>query len=170
MALLDLLNRPLQVLIKLSHLISSFALYPAMVAVITVDVTGRFLFHSPLSWGTEGSGLIQIMAIFLACAFVESTDSHIRLDILYARFSARGKYLVNMLTCIVAGIWVSMLASRSYTEIFMSMDMLESGMDVTIPFWPIRVVMTFAFVLLGLQLLLSFFINLANMLRGGEHA
>ena len=49
MALLDLLNRPLQVLIKLSHLISSFALYPAMVAVITVDVTGRFLFHSPLS-------------------------------------------------------------------------------------------------------------------------
>lgn len=168
MALIDSLNRPLQMLIKASHMVSSFVLYPAMVAVITIDVTGRFLFHSPLSWGTEGSGLIQIMAIFLACAFVESTDAHIQLDILYSKFSSRGKCLVKLLTCITAGIWVSMLTSRSFSEIFVSMDMLESGMDVTIPFWPIRVVMTFAFTLLGLQLLMSFFTNLVKLLRGGE--
>ncbi|WP_022655683.1 TRAP transporter small permease subunit [uncultured Desulfovibrio sp.] len=168
MTLIDSLNRPLQVLIKLSHMISSFVLYPAMVTVITVDVTGRFLFNSPLSWGTEGSGLIQIMAIFLVCASVESTDAHIQLDILYAKFSARGKCLVKLLTCVTAGIWAGMLTSRSFSEIFVSMDMLESGMDVTIPFWPIRMVMTFAFALLGLQLLMNFSINFAKLLRGGE--
>ena len=168
MDLIDSLNRPLQALIKLSHMISSFVLYPLMVAVITVDVTGRFLFASPLSWGTEGSGLIQIMAIFLACAFVESTNAHIQLDILYSRFSARGKCLVKLLTCVTAGIWVGMLTSSSFREIFVSREMLESGMDVTIPFWPIRLVMTFAFALLGLQLLMNFFINLAKLLRGGE--
>ncbi|MGN1037976.1 MAG: TRAP transporter small permease subunit [Mailhella sp.] len=164
------MNTVLDTLIKISHFISSFLLYPLMVIVISIDVGGRFLFNSPLSWGTEGSGLIQIMAIFLACAFVDATDSHIRLDIFYGNFSSRRKCLINMLTCIIAGTWVYMLGSRSFTEIFMSMEMLESGMDVTIPFWPIRVVMTFAFALLGLQLFMNFFVNFAKLLRREEHA
>lgn len=165
-----LFHNPLDTLTKFAHFTSSFVLYPAMVAVITYDVAGRFLFNSPLSWGTEGSGLIQIMAIFLACAYVEATDSHIRLDILYTRFSPRVRRLVNILTCVVAGIWVYMLGSRSFTEIFVSREMLESGMDVTVPFWPIRVVMTFAFALLGLQLLASLFTNLAKLIQGEHHA
>ena len=78
--------------------------------------------------------------------------------------------LVNILTCVVAGIWVYMLGSRSFTEIFVSREMLESGMDVTVPFWPIRVVMTFAFALLGLQLLASLFTNLAKLIQGEHHA
>lgn len=161
-------RRLLHALVTLSHYVSAFVLYPFMVIIITVDVGGRFLFNSPLSWGTEGSGLVQIMAIFLACAAVDASDSHIRLDILYANFRPRTQTLVNLLTCVVAGIWVSMLGWRSFTEIFVSYDMLESGMDVTIPFWPIRVVMTFAFLLLGLQLLMSFFINLAKLFRREE--
>lgn len=163
----------LQALIKLCHYFSAFILYPFMVLIITVDVGGRFLFNSPLSWGTEGSGLVQIMAIFLACAAVDASDAHIRLDILYENFKPRTQTLVNLLTCVVAGIWVGILTSRSFTEIFVSYDMLESGMDVTIPFWPIRVVMTFAFLLLALQLLMSFFINLVKLFgpeEGGEHA
>ncbi len=170
MDLLDRIDKPLQAAVKAAHMASAFILYPFMVAVITVDVTGRFLFNNPLSWGTEGSGLIQIMAIFLACAFVESTKGHIQLDILYSKFSPRTQNLVNMLSCVVAGIWVGMLGSRSFTEIFMSMDMLESGMDVTLPFWPIRVVMTFAFALLFLQLMMNFLVNLKNLLCGGAHA
>ena len=170
MGMLNSFSKAVEALTKCSLFISSFILYPAMIAVITFDVGGRFLFNSPLSWGTEGAGLIQIMAIFLVCAFVDASDSHIRLDILYGNFSYRAKCLVNMLTSVVAGLWVYMLGSRSFSEIFMSMDMLESGMDVTIPFWPIRVVMTAAFALLGLQLLVSFFLNFAKLVRGEEHA
>lgn len=169
MSLLEKLDAILQLLVRSTHLLSSFVLFPAMVCVVTVDVVGRFLFNSPLAWSTEGSGLIQIMGIFLAAAYVESTESHIRLDILYDKFSVRGRALVGLLTCAVAGAWVYMLGSRSYTEIFVSHDMLESGMDVTIPYWPIRAVMTFAFFVLGLQLVMHFFQYCVRFVRGGEH-
>ena len=161
---------PVEILSKASLYLSAFIVYPLIVGIIIFDVGGRFLFNSPLSWGTEGSGLLLIMAIFLACTAVDAANAHIRLDIFYANFSERGKRLVNIVTNLVAGWWVWLLSRQSYREIFNSIDMMESGMDVTVPFWPIRVVMTFAFVLLGVHLALSLFINIATLIRGGDHA
>lgn len=158
----------IRTLTRFSHYISAFLLYPIMVLIILLDVGGRFLFNSPFSWATEGSGLVQIMAIFLACAAVQNSDEHIRLDILYETFKPRVKILVNMLTSIVAGFWAGVLTWRSYVEIFVSYDMVEAGMDIPIPFWPIRIVMTFAFFLLVLELTMSFIINLGKLFQPQE--
>lgn len=170
MLLLDQISKAVGLLTKASLFLSAFVLYPIIVGVITFDVGGRFLVNSPLSWGTEGSGLLLIMAIFLICATVDADNAHIRLDLFYSNFKERTKYIVNIITCLVAGFWVYLLSVQSYKEIFVSYDMLESGMDVTLPFWPIRLVMTFAFVLLGAQLLLSLISNTLKLLQRGDHA
>ncbi len=135
--------------------ISAFILYPVILCVILYDVVGRFLFNSPLPWGTEGSCLLLIPAIYLPCAAVEEDKSNIRLDIFYQNYRPGLKLYVDFLGKAVCLMWSVILIVRSYEEIWTSFAMRESGMDVTLPFWPLRVVLTLAFAWLGIRVVLD---------------
>ncbi len=131
---------------------SMYILYPAILIVICVDVAGRNFFHTPLSWAIEGSGLFLIGAIFLAVPRVELDKNHILLDILYDRYPKKIKLLCDVLTRIFAGLWMLAATVRSAFEIPTSITMMESGADFRYPFWPMRVIMTFGFLVLTLAL------------------
>lgn len=132
---------------------SMYLLYPAILIVIMIDVIGRNFFAAPLSWAIEGSGLFLIGAIFLAVPRVELDRGHILLDILYARYPDRAKWVCDMATRAVCCVWMLAATLRSSVEIYTSFKLEESGTDFRAPFWPMRVVMTLGFLLLTLALL-----------------
>ena len=86
--------------------ISMFVLYPIILIIILIDVTGRNFFATPLSWAIEGSGIFLIGAIFLAASRVELDRGHILLDILYANYSRKAKLVCDILTRFVAFLWM----------------------------------------------------------------
>lgn len=133
--------------------ISIYLLYPAILVVILIDVIGRNFFATPFSWAIEGSGLFLIGAIFLAASRVELDRGHILLDILYARYSEKTKHVCDMLTRAVACVWMFAATIRSGIEIHTAYILNESGADFRYPFWPMRVIMTAAFLLLAFSLL-----------------
>lgn len=133
--------------------VSMYLLYPAILIVILIDVVGRNFFATPLSWAIEGSGLFLIGAIFLAVPRVELDRGHILLDILYARYSEKTKHICDMLTRAIVCLWMIAATIRSGIEIHTAYVLNESGADFRYPFWPMRVIMTAAFLLLAFSLL-----------------
>ena len=135
--------------------ISMFVLYPIILIIILIDVTGRNFFATPLSWAVEGSGIFLIGAIFLAASRVELDRGHILLDILYANYSRKAKLVCDILTRFVAFLWMVGATIRSAIEIHTAFILHESGTDFRYPFWPMRVVMTLSFLLLALALIVN---------------
>lgn len=135
--------------------ISMFVLYPIILVIILIDVTGRNFFATPLSWAIEGSGIFLIGAIFLAASRVELDRGHILLDILYANYSKKAKLICDIITRFVAFLWMVGATIRSAIEIHTSFILDESGTDFRYPFWPMRVIMTVSFLLLALALIVT---------------
>lgn len=147
---------------------SMYLLYPAILAVICVDVIGRNFFETPLSWAIEGSGLFLIGAIFLAVPRVELDNGHILLDILYANYSDRKKLVCDFLTRTLAGLWMLAATVRSSFEIPTAYMLNESGADFRYPFWPMRVIMTIGFLVLSLALLCNVVKAYKTLRNGGR--
>lgn len=148
--------------------ISIYVLYPAILSVILIDVIGRNFFGAPLSWAIEGSGLFLIGAIFLAVPRVELDRTHILLDILYANYSRRTKLVCDLLTRIVASLWMMAATVRSAVEIPTAYIMNESGADFRYPFWPMRVIMALAFLILTLALIYNIATSYRQLRTGGR--
>lgn len=162
---------PGRILVAVSRLftdLSAFVAYPAITIVILIDVVGRNFFLHPLAWATEGSGLFLIMAIFLVGCNVEQTKSHIRIDLLSSSYGPRAQYVLDLFTTAFAGWWTGMMTVRSFAEIPMSITMKESGQDWLYPYWPIRVVMSVAFLVLFLYLAAELLALLLRPLRARE--
>ncbi|WP_300154071.1 TRAP transporter small permease [Solidesulfovibrio sp.] len=145
---------------------SMYVLYPAILVVICTDVIGRNFFGTPLSWAIEGSGLFLIGGIFLAVSRVELDNDHILLDILYANYSKKKKLICDMVTRSIAFLWMLAATIRSSFEIPTSIVLKESGTDFRYPFWPMRVIMTFGFLVLTLALLANA-VHAYQQLRNG---
>lgn len=152
----------------ISLAVSMYILYPAILVVILIDVIGRNFFGTPLSWAIEGSGLFLIGAIFLAVPRVELDKTHILLDILYANYSERTKRVCDMLTRVIASLWMLGATIRSAMEIPTAFMLNESGADFRYPFWPIRVVMTIAFLILTLALIYNVVDSFKQLCNGGR--
>lgn len=148
--------------------LSAFVAYPAITIVILIDVVGRNFFLSPLAWATEGSGLFLIMAIFLVGCTVEQSKSHIQIDLFSSKYGPRATYVLNLFTTAFAGWWTGMMTVRSFMEIPTSIAMKESGQDWLYPYWPIRVVMSVAFLVLFLYLAAELLALLLRPLRNRE--
>ena len=132
---------------------SMYVLYPLILIVVLIDVIGRNFFATPLSWAIEGSGLFLIGGIFLAAPRVELDREHILLDIVYAKYSKTTRLLCDILTRLVAILWMFGATWRSSIEIYTSFIMDESGTDFRYPFWPMRMIMTLGFLLVTLALI-----------------
>lgn len=148
--------------------VSMYILYPAILVVILIDIIGRNFFGTPLSWAIEGSGLFLIGAIFLAVPRVELDKTHILLDILYANYSEHTKRICDMLTRVIASLWMLGATIRSAMEIPTAFMLNESGADFRYPFWPVRVVMTIAFLILTLALIYNVGDSFKHLRNGGR--
>ena len=70
---IEVVNRALSVV--------STLLLVAIVAINGVNVAGRYLFSSPISWGEEVMLFMMIVGVFLATPAVTWDGSHIRMDL-----------------------------------------------------------------------------------------
>jgi len=56
-----------------------------MAVIVTVDVSGRFLFNKPLRGGIEIVEELMVCVIFLMLAYVTEKEKHIKVDIFISR-------------------------------------------------------------------------------------
>lgn len=129
-----------------------------LVVVGTLNTILRYLGGwLQVSLTSNSMGEIQWMlfsAMFLlGAAWTLSEDAHVRVDVLYERFSPRGRALVNLLGTLLLllpfcafGLWIS------WDYVIDSVARLETTADSgQLPVWPAKLLILVGFGMLALQ-------------------
>ncbi|MBO6718352.1 MAG: TRAP transporter small permease subunit [Rhizobiaceae bacterium] len=105
---------------RLSLYCGEFVAYWAVIAVFVYyfEVIARYVFNSPTNWAHEGMYLMFGMQYLVAGAYAMLTESHVRVDVLYANMSARRKAIVNLLTSVFFFIFAGTLLVTCYIFAF----------------------------------------------------
>ena len=84
-----------------------------MIAVIFIEVIGRYGFNHPFIWTNELAEYLFAVTALLVGGWLIATESHVRVDILYQRLSVKKRAVADVFTFIffltfVAGLlWTS---------------------------------------------------------------
>ena len=147
-----------QKLDKLSVSAGVFAawLVVPLVAVICYEVVARYLFNSATIWVYDVATMLTGANFLLAIAYVTLENGHIRVDILYARFTERTQRIIDFLT--YALIVVPFSTWLAWTLYFYFLGAWKSGETTgqsawNPPLWPSRLFYFIAFLILALQAL-----------------
>lgn len=96
---------------RLNLLSGEFVAYWCVLGVFafSFEVVARKLFNSPTIWVHEAVVYIFAMQYMIAGAYAMLTESHVRVDIFYAKFSPRTKAAVDLLTSVFFFIFAGTL-------------------------------------------------------------
>ncbi len=131
-----------------------FGAYWAVIAVFVYyyEVIGRYVFNSPTIWAHESMFLMFGMQYMLSGAYAYREDQHVRVDIFYAKFSARGKAIADIVTSVFFFIFIG---TMFWTGMRFALDGIEvqelSFTEWAIQYWPVKLMIPVGAALLLLQ-------------------
>ena len=140
----------------------------AMIGVLLWSAFMRTGFNRPPLWSVEMSQFLLVAYFILGGAWTMQLDSHVRMDLLYARWTPKKRAFADtitsvcLLTYLIVMLWGG-VSSSGYA--------LEYGQRAATswrpPMAPIKITMTFGIFLMLLQTVAFFFRDLARI-RGRE--
>lgn len=113
-----------------------YFMQPALVILVTLDVVLRYVFDAPLQWARDVSGLFLLMAICAALPHAWDRSYHIRMEVVYDRFSAERKRLVDVLSASSGIVFFGMMAVQAARYVPFMIRTGETGEDLLWPLWP----------------------------------
>ena len=134
-------------------LLAAWIVLPLIVATI-YEVFSRYLFNAPTIWAYEIGYMMTGANFLLGSAFALREKAHIRIDVLYSRFSPRLQALVDTLgytfLFLPLSFWLSYRLANYALGAFNSGQLSgESAWNPVI--WPFRVVFFVGFLVLSIQ-------------------
>jgi TRAP-type mannitol/chloroaromatic compound transport system permease small subunit len=136
--------------VRLGHYVA----YWGILAVFAYyyEVLARFVFNSPTNWVHESMFLMFGMQYMLCGAFAYREDQHVRVDVIYAKFSRRGKAIADIITSVFFFIFVGALFVTAANFAWDSIQFGEhSFTEWGIEYWPVKLTMPIGAGLLLLQ-------------------
>lgn len=119
------------------------------VAAYTYEVVARYIFDTPTIWVHESSYLLFGMQYMMAGAYGLLHGSHVRVDVLYSKFSPVTQAGIDVFTSIFFFIFVVAMVYTSYTFFFDSVAIDERSLETwQVHFWPVKGAMLLGAVLI----------------------
>jgi len=132
----------------------------AMIGVLVFEVSARYLFNSPTEWAHESTTMLYGTFCILAGAYTHRHHGHVRSEVIYNLFPARGRALLDLLTgllgLLVFGVffWITL----HYAWDSWLMREISSKSTWGPPVYPFKAMLPLAIGLMMLQ-------SLAHLLR-----
>ena len=125
-----------------------------LVLATSFEVFSRYPFGAPTIWAYELGYMLTGSHFLLGASLTLLMGSHIRIDLLYAKFSDRGRAWVDLICYATLFFPFVVLLSESLFQYgyraFLSNEL--SGQSAwSPPIWPFRLILTLGFVLLAMQ-------------------
>lgn len=134
-----------------------------MIGVLLLDAVTRNIINIPLSWCIEMAQFTITAYYIVGGPYSMQLDSHVRMDLLYSRFSPRNQarldcftalFLVTYLVCLLVGAISSTMYAIEYDQ--RKFSMWNPSMI------PIKIIMVCGIILMLLQSISIFFKDLAK--------
>lgn len=130
----------------------------SMMLVGTVDVTLRYVFDAPLSWGIPVTGLFLGLTIFSGMVIVSGDDEHITVGLLDRWIVGRGRKIQTIAVYIVSCGSLFFIAERMLSLSFRQYKNYNYHEMINIVSWPFSLIF-------GVLAVVSGVLVLRNLLR-----
>jgi len=160
--------------------VGKFSMYLVfvMIGILLFESISRTIFNLPHIWVVETAQFIMGAYYLLGGGYSMILDGHVRMDLLYGRWTARKQALADVIT---ASLLIFYMVYLLIGGISSTKYALEYGQVNYTP-WapplaPIKIVMTFGILLMLLQVIATFFKDVAkargqkffeDLMQGGE--
>ena len=130
------------------------------------EVIMRYVVHDPPLWGSQALLLIWFPVALLSGGYVLRIKGHVKLDLLYARWSPRGQAISDVATFAAFLLFTGVLAVVAIEAAWKSTAMRELHMYWAWhgPVYPKRIVIAVSAVLLLVQGMTEFFRNVRTIM------
>ena len=116
------------------------------------EVIARFVFNSPTNWVHESMFLMFGMQYMLSGAYAYREDQHVRVDVIYAKFSPRGKAIADIVTSFFFFVFIGTMLVTGYRFAADAVNVREvSFTEWGIQYWPVKLAIPIGAALLLLQ-------------------
>lgn len=140
-----------------------------MTGILCWEVILRYAFNSPTIWAHEVSGHIFAAYSVLGGAYVLLVNEHVRSDVVYARFSPRGRAILDLVTFPLFFMLLGILLVEGIPMALQSIAVREVTVSfLHSPVYPIKACIPIAAFLMLLQGLAHFIRALALVITGRE--
>jgi TRAP-type mannitol/chloroaromatic compound transport system permease small subunit len=135
-----------------------------IIGVLLYEAIARYIFNSPTIWSIEVSKFVFGAYFLLGGAYVLLTGGHVRMDILYSRWSPKKQALMDagffvlFLTFVVITLWAT--TQHAITSTLMGQ---RSGSPWHPYLGPIKIIVAIGFLLMLLQGISQFIKSIATI-------
>jgi len=139
-----------------------------VMGVLMFEAISRTFFNAPHIWSVESAQFIMAAYYLLGGAYTLLVGEHVRLDLLYTKWSTKKKAFIDAITFFVALVYLIILTYGGWQGLTYAIKYKQ----VTYSAWapqvtPIKIIMEIGIVLMLLQLIAEFIKDLATI--KGEH-
>jgi TRAP-type transport system small permease protein len=109
---------------------------PALVVLVSIDVTLRYVFNAPLQWARDVNGLLLLVAIFSALPHAWDRSYHIRMEVFYVRVAPQKRRRLDVLASVAGIVFFGLMAVQGARYVPFMIQTHETGEDLLLPIWP----------------------------------
>jgi TRAP-type mannitol/chloroaromatic compound transport system permease small subunit len=138
------------------------ALIPVSIGILvqmfyaSINVAGRYLFNQPAAGAMEASGEAMIYIVYLGLAYIQLTDSHIRIDFIFSHISSRTKNVIDIIACLLGILFFGFIIWFSFLSALHSLKIREVVWgSVAFPVYPQRFAISLGSLMMVIQLTLD---------------
>lgn len=122
---------------------------------ITFDTFSRYVFSKPFQGTITISIMMLMFLVYLGAAYCENVRAHIRVDILFRRFSKHWRSRLDVIWLVLALSLMPLLIWQTFLLALHSYRTGEMAMDIALPVYPGKFVISIGFALWAVQLVVS---------------
>lgn len=146
--------------------IFSFLIYFG-IAVLLFEVISRYCFNSPTVWAHGYCQRIFGSYFILIGAYTLLQNGHVRVDVLYRRFSLRKRAFLDVINYVLLLVWSCVLVEEGIRFFATSWAIRETDeMVLAHPIYPVKFLLVVGAVLITLQGLNQLFLSVHVLVKG----
>ncbi|ASP36117.1 TRAP transporter small permease subunit [Labrenzia sp. VG12] len=145
----------------LGHVENAFNMFAAfsilaLMLLAVAQVVGR-IFNAPVPGFIDITEQAMAIFAFAGVAYCQRVGGHIRMEIVLGKLSGRTLYIFEMIGVILIAFTVALLVWGSWYHFERALNIGDSTMDIRLPTWPSKLMVTIALSLLFLRLLMQIY-------------
>lgn len=146
-------------------MVSVLTLFVAV--AIVYEIFMRYAFSKPTVWASESTVFACGLVYLLGGAWTLLQDKHVRIDMLYAKVSLRGRAALDCFTYLFFALYIAVMLEATTIYAYESAALRETTMSPwDPPIYPMKVAMAVALALLLLQGTAKFIRDLYFLVTG----
>lgn len=140
------------------------ALIAVAMTLTVVEVLSRKLLNAPLPGIIDMFNLGMAAVAFLGASQCQRMGGHVRMEMVVRRLSGRTLWFVESMTTLVAFGFVSAVGLASIDGVVRAYRVGDTTMDLLLPIWPSKALISVALAVLSVRLALQLFDSLRLMI------